>query len=82
MQHESIKQGFLPNTRSHVKHNPRWFHWSRMIICFLVGETKYSAAVISWLFQTDWTSNPVLISVETTDYPVEDIPFPAITICR
>jgi hypothetical protein len=31
---------------------------------------------------TEWSSNPVMISVETTDYPIQNIPFPAITICR
>ncbi len=30
----------------------------------------------------DWNTNPVIISVETPDYPIENIPFPTITICR
>ena len=34
------------------------------------------------IFSTEWNLNPVLITVETTDYPVEKIPFPAVTICR
>jgi hypothetical protein len=32
-------------------------------------------------FVTEWQNNPVLITLETTDLPVEEIPFPAITIC-
>ena len=31
---------------------------------------------------SEWSKNPVMIVVDTTDYPVEKIPFPAITICR
>ena len=30
----------------------------------------------------DLSSNPVLISIESTDYPVDNLPFPAVTICR
>jgi hypothetical protein len=30
----------------------------------------------------DWDSNPVLITIDTTDYPVEKIPFPTLTLCR
>jgi len=29
----------------------------------------------------DWYSNPSIITVETTDYPIEKIPFPTITLC-
>ena len=31
---------------------------------------------------TEWNGNPVLISVETTDFPVENIHFPTVTVCR
>jgi hypothetical protein len=31
---------------------------------------------------TDWYSNPVTIGIQTTDYPVENIPFPTLTLCR
>ena len=31
---------------------------------------------------SEWNTNPVLIRVETTDYPVENILFPTVTICR
>ncbi len=30
----------------------------------------------------EWNANPVLISVETTDFPIENITFPSVTICR
>ena len=30
---------------------------------------------------SEWQTNPYLITLETTDYPVENIPFPAVTIC-
>jgi hypothetical protein len=30
----------------------------------------------------EWYSNPAIITVETTDYPIENIPFPTITLCR
>lgn len=28
-----------------------------------------------------WETSPVYVSVETTSYPVVNIPFPAVTIC-
>ena len=34
------------------------------------------------ILSTEWNGNPVLISVETTDYPVEKILFPTVTTCR
>ena len=37
---------------------------------------------IVFIFYLDWIENPVLISVETTDYPVEKIPFPTVTVCQ
>ena len=30
----------------------------------------------------EWNTNPILITVETTDYPIENISFPTVTICR
>jgi hypothetical protein len=29
----------------------------------------------------EWQTNPVLITLETMDYPVKNIPFPTVTIC-
>lgn len=31
---------------------------------------------------TEWNGYPILITVETTDYPVENITFPTVTVCR
>jgi hypothetical protein len=31
---------------------------------------------------SEWNANPVLITVETTDYPIEKIIFPSVTVCR
>jgi len=30
---------------------------------------------------SEWQTNPVLITVETTDFSVENVPFPTVTIC-
>ena len=30
---------------------------------------------------SEWNANPVLITVETTDYPIENIVFPTVTVC-
>ena len=30
----------------------------------------------------EWTNNPAVILVETTDYPVDLIPFPSVTVCQ
>jgi hypothetical protein len=30
----------------------------------------------------EWNNNPVIITVETTDFPVENISFPTVTVCR
>ena len=29
-----------------------------------------------------WNSNPFIISVETTDYPIENTTFPTVTVCQ
>lgn len=34
------------------------------------------------LISTDWIKNPTMIIVETTDYPIEKIPFPTVTVCQ
>jgi hypothetical protein len=33
-------------------------------------------------FFLEWNENPGIITVETTDYPVENITFPTVTVCR
>ena len=38
--------------------------------------------LIKQCIHLEWQTNPVLITVETTDFPVEDIIFPAVTICH
>ena len=30
----------------------------------------------------EWTNNPAVILVETTDYPAHLIPFPSVTVCK
>jgi hypothetical protein len=30
----------------------------------------------------EWGSNPILTTVESSDYPVENIIFPTVTVCR
>lgn len=30
----------------------------------------------------EWSENPTVILVETTNYPVDRIPFPSVTICQ
>jgi len=29
----------------------------------------------------EWQTNPVLITLQTTDLPIENVPFPTVTIC-
>jgi len=31
---------------------------------------------------SDWIDNPTVILVETTDHPIDQIPFPSVTICQ
>ena len=55
---------------------PRKLFWAASILSFFVA--------VSFLFaQTlmDWEKQPVLTSIETYTYPVEDVQFPTITIC-
>ena len=33
------------------------------------------------IFFPEWISNPISIVIETPDYPVENIPFPTVTVC-
>jgi hypothetical protein len=34
------------------------------------------------IFFPEWISNPISIVIENPDYPVENIPFPTVTVCR
>ena len=34
------------------------------------------------LHTTDWYGDQTIIIIETPDYPVENVPFPTITVCR
>ena len=45
-------------------------HWAQTL-------TKLIKIIIA-----EWNNNPILITVETTDYPIENISFPTVTICR
>ena len=37
----------------------------------------------SYFFSSaEWISNPILVTIETTDFPIENIIFPTVTVCR
>ena len=52
------------------------FLWLIIVLCG-IG----LAILISILAYIQWKENPVLTSISTTGYPIEKVPFPAITIC-
>ena len=37
--------------------------------------------VINYKAYQDWNENPILMTVETLDSPLQDIEFPAVTLC-
>jgi hypothetical protein len=37
---------------------------------------------LQYIFFSEWNENPILITIETTDYPIENITFPTVTVCR
>ena len=56
----------------------------------LIGKLVWSTAIVfGFIFATlairetllDWEEHPVLISIESTDYPSNQVQFPTITIC-
>ena len=59
-----------------IESPPRKLFWAVSILSFF-------AAVSFLIAQTmvGWSRQPVLTSVETYTYPVEDVQFPTITIC-
>jgi hypothetical protein len=36
--------------------------------------------LIFFHWNIDWAANPVLITIDRTDYPVENLPFPTVTV--
>ncbi len=37
---------------------------------------------LQYIFFSEWNENQILITIETTDYPIENITFPTVTVCR
>jgi hypothetical protein len=46
-----------------------------LIICFTI------AILVSMTLFTNWAENPIVTTIDSTTYPVQSIPFPAVTIC-
>ncbi|XP_046634570.1 pickpocket protein 28-like [Daphnia pulicaria] len=49
------------------------------IILFLVG--LFFALFFAWNLWDKWVQSPVLITIQTVNYPIKSYPFPAVTIC-
>ena len=53
----------------------------RVIWCLLFCFAIYYGYLLYTPFLNTWFNEPTLIGVDQADFPVEKIPFPAITIC-
>ena len=51
-------------------------YWIFTVLCGIV-----LASYLSVTAYMDWKNNPVLTTVVSTGYPIENIEFPAVTIC-
>ena len=49
-------------------------------IVFIIGGFVLAGIVFIPLYNK-WMYNPIIRSIETTNYPIENIDFPAVTIC-
>lgn len=49
------------------------------IALFLVG--LLFAVIFSWNLWQNWQESPVLITIQTANYPIKEYPFPTVTIC-
>ena len=68
-------------------HGPKYIieagrHWIEKVFWILVfiGAIALGVYLTERIF-TKWQSTPVLTSISTTNYPLTEIPFPAVTIC-
>ncbi len=50
--------------------------WGVVIVLF----STLSVLVVSSLFQ-NWEEQPIITTIDTMAYPVQKIPFPAVTVC-
>ena len=57
-------------------HVNRWY-WG----VILLGMFSLASFLIYGVME-NYIESPTLVSIETTDYPVHRIPFPALTICN
>ena len=57
------------------------FDFERIIWMIIVLVAILIGAFLSWNSYKTWQDDPILISISTTGLPVEEIEFPAITIC-
>ena len=49
---------------------------------FRAGPDLLILSYFQFKYVLEWNANPILISVETTEFPVENISFPTVTVCR
>ena len=49
-------------------------------IAFIIGGIVLAGFVFTPLYNK-WMYTPIIRSIETTNYPIENIDFPAVTIC-
>ncbi len=49
-------------------------------LCLMVLAIILASLVVLSLLE-NWQQNPIVTTIETTNYPVQKIPFPAITVC-
>jgi hypothetical protein len=55
--------------------------FTRFLWLILITVSFTIAGILISLSFKDWQENPVLTTIDSTFYPVESIPFPAVTIC-
>jgi hypothetical protein len=49
-------------------------------ICVIIVSGVSAVLVVQTLFN-NWSSHPIVTTIDSTSYPVNEIPFPAVTVC-
>ena len=68
-------------------HGVRYIGWSEVsklgrVVWFIIVAIAITISVLSSITAyEDWQNDPILTTVATTGLPIENIEFPAITIC-
>ena len=84
---KNIRQTLMKYSEESSLHGVKYIGWSfstkiEKLIWFLIVGIGITISILSGLTAYyDWQDDPILTTVATTGLPIENIEYPAITIC-